>query len=239
LGISFDGHFNAVDADLAHTFSTGTKVSEDTQMTAPLTLVQDLFQTESVSSLAVYLYDYRQADAKSKELERLFREAGLTYDIHVWHEPELSHFYHGVMNFMQAMNIFCSLLIGSVVFLSVVNLTTMNVLQRSREMGTLKALGFGSSAISKIFIIEATVLAFLGCLAGGGLSLFISSIVNRLDIMYTPPGFSAAVVFLLLPNPLTIASVLALVFVLVLVAAAVTVGVLARRSCLQLLTHNG
>jgi putative ABC transport system permease protein len=147
--------------------------------------------------------------------------------------------YSGLMNFLHAMSLFCILLIGSVVVLAVVNLTTMNVLQRSREMGTLKAMGFGSGALVQIFFVEAAVLGVLGCLIGTAIAKVLAVGISHAGIHFTPPGSSVAQDFLIVPDVLTIFEVVVFVLALVVVSAAATAWTLGRRSCLDLLTHSG
>ena len=238
MAMTASGHFNATDADIAHVFSTGSKVNEDTQLTAPLSLVQDLLQTDRVSSVAIYLEDFRNTDAVARDLRERLSQAGLSYDVHLWNERKLSPMYSGLMNFLHAMGLFCTLLIGSVVVLAVVNLTTMNVLQRSREMGTLKAMGFGSGALVQIFFVEAAVLGFLGCLIGTGIAKVLAVGISHAGIHFTPPGSSVAQDFIIVPDVLTIFEVAVFVLALVALSAAATAWALGRRSCLDLLTHS-
>jgi putative ABC transport system permease protein len=238
MAMTASGHFNAADADIAHVFRTGSKVNEDTQLTAPLSLVQDLLQTDRVSSIAIYLEDYRRSDQVAQLLRQSLAQARLDYDVHVWNERKLSPIYTGLMNFLHAMALFCALLIGSVVVLAVVNLTTMNVLQRSRELGTLKALGYGSGALLQIFCVEAAALGVLGCLVGTVMAKALAVGISHAGIQFTPPGSSVAQDFLVAPDMATIAMVVAFVLSLVLASATGTAWSLGRRSCLDLLTHN-
>ncbi len=238
MGLTFDGHFGAVDADVAHIFSTGTTIDEDTRLTAPLSLVQDLYQTDRATYLAVYLKDHSRARELAPEFNERLKKLGLELDIYPWDEKRISPFYVGIMSFIKAMGVFCGLLIASIVALCVINLTMMNVLERSKEMGMLKALGFQRWPIVQIFLAEAAVIAFLGCLIGIGVAEALCQVINSTDIRFNPPGFAGSVGFLLVPNPSNIVQVSTAISLLVLIASGTTSFVMAKRSCLELLTQN-
>jgi putative ABC transport system permease protein len=54
----------------------------------------------------------------------------------------------------------------------VVNTMIISVIERTREIGTLKAIGAKNSTVLKIFILEAFLL---GCL-GGGIGIIVGSV---------------------------------------------------------------
>lgn len=238
MGLTFDGHFGAVDADVAHIFSTGSTMQEDIRLTAPLSLVRELYQTERASHVAVYLKDHARARALLPRFEERLKAAGLDVEIFAWNEKRISPFYHGVMSFIHAMHALCTVLIGSVVALCVINLTTMNVLERSREIGMLKALGFRSGTISRLFAAEATVVALVGSALGVLLALALCSYFNQSGIRFHPPGFAGSVNFMLVPNMAAVIRVVFIVLTLVLASSALTSYFMSRRSSFELLTQK-
>lgn len=238
MGLTFDGHFGAVDADIAHIFSTGSTLQEDTRLTAPLALVQELYQTERASHVAIYLKDHSRAERLMPAFAAQLKAAGLNVEIFSWNDRRISPFYHGVMSFIRAMDLFCTLLISSVVALCVINLTTMNVLERSREIGTLKAIGFPRSLIARIFLAEASLVAAVGSALGLALALLVCHYLEGAGIRFHPPGFTGSVSFILAPSPVSILRVLGLLTGLVLLASGWTSFSMARRSSLELLTEK-
>jgi putative ABC transport system permease protein len=71
-----------------------------------------------------------------------------------------------LMGFFYAF-IFFSLLFGaSLGFASIFNTTTINLLERSREIATLRMIGYTAKEISVTLIIENLVIGLIGILVG-------------------------------------------------------------------------
>jgi putative ABC transport system permease protein len=74
------------------------------------------------------------------------------------------------------------------VFFSVLEVLTMSFLERTREVGTIRAIGTNRLQVFRIFLAEGTILGLLGgvlgVLAGAALGLWINSV----DIRWLPPG---------------------------------------------------
>jgi putative ABC transport system permease protein len=100
-----------------------------------------------------------------------------------------------------------ALIIGG---LSVVNTMFMAVAERVREIGLKKAVGATTMNVMGEFLIEATLIGFLGGLIGWTLGAIITQVANAL----TPPGQST---LFLLDTQIT---VIALVFATALGAVA-------------------
>jgi putative ABC transport system permease protein len=58
--------------------------------------------------------------------------------------------------------------------LGIVNTMIMNVSERTKEIGILKALGATNSQVRSLFLVESALIGFFGGLLGVGLSLFAS-----------------------------------------------------------------
>lgn len=238
ITVAFDGQIGALDADVAYLYSTGSAMIEDTKMAAPLATIQELFNTRNVSSMSVYYHDHDHAREKARRVQRLLREGGLDVEVYDWFDERLNPMFSGAINFLYTMSGFFGLLILTIVVLSVINLTTMNVLERMREIGTLKALGFQQGMIAQIFLAEGVVVASIGCALGLGIALAASSALNNSGIMFLPPGSSAPIPLLVIPDLFVSALVVGPMFVFVVLASFLTSHKLSKRSCLDLLTDS-
>lgn len=73
-------------------------------------------------------------------------------------------------------------LIGSIALavssLGIVNTMVMSILERTREIGIMKAIGGSDGDIRKIFLIEASAIGFLGGISGVVLGWIVGRIVN-------------------------------------------------------------
>jgi len=74
-----------------------------------------------------------------------------------------------------------------IVILSAAIVMTMAVTERTREIGTLRAIGTRPAGIQKMFLAEGAVLAIIGCVAGAILALVVRAALNASGIILPPP----------------------------------------------------
>ena len=63
----------------------------------------------------------------------------------------------------------------------------MSVIERMREFGALLAMGTDRMQLARLVMLEALWLAFAGGLFGNVLALFVSWVINLLQIEMPPP----------------------------------------------------
>ncbi len=63
-------------------------------------------------------------------------------------------------------------------FFGVVNTQYISVLERTREIGLMKALGMSRGAVSRLFMIEATWIGFIGAVLGSALAFAVGTALN-------------------------------------------------------------
>jgi putative ABC transport system permease protein len=80
--------------------------------------------------------------------------------------------------------------------IGIVNTMTISVLERTREIGTLKALGAKSRDILFIFLSESTLTGIVGGLIGAGVGYVVSFIAG--NIIGIAPVFSISLVLLVI-----------------------------------------
>jgi ABC-type antimicrobial peptide transport system permease subunit len=73
-------------------------------------------------------------------------------------------------------------LIGSIALavssLGIMNTMVMSILERTREIGIMKAIGGSDGDIRRIFLIEASAIGFFGGIAGVALGWLVGRVVN-------------------------------------------------------------
>jgi len=62
------------------------------------------------------------------------------------------------------------------------------VVERTREIGTLRAIGLKRGGVVRLFTTESMLLTLVGCVAGLLLSLLVRWGVNNANITYIPPN---------------------------------------------------
>jgi putative ABC transport system permease protein len=90
---------------------------------------------------------------------------------------------------------FVFLLIGGIVLFTVSNTMNTSVVERTVEIGTLRAIGLRRSGILHLFVIEGAMLGFFGAVFGALLALFLSVVINNLGLTWLPPASVAPLPF--------------------------------------------
>ena len=100
----------------------------------------------------------------------------------------LNPFYVQTIQLFDTIFGFIFALIGSIVLFTVGNTMNTAVVERTVEIGTLRAIGLRSAGIRRLFVTEGALLGFFGALSGVALALLVSALANRMGLTWTPPG---------------------------------------------------
>ncbi len=92
---------------------------------------------------------------------------------------QIDNMMNGIMLFIGAIASI-GLLVGVI---SIVNIMLVNVTERTREIGVLKAIGFTNREILGSILMEAGLLGFIGALVG----LVMAAILLQLGIIFFGP----------------------------------------------------
>jgi putative ABC transport system permease protein len=225
-GITFDGSLAATDSEVVNLFHTPTAETDDQVLYATLPALQRLYDTDAVSYIAVFLKDWRDAAPVAHDLRARLRDAGVPADVYEFTDERVSPYYVGSMVFLRSMGGFIVLIVASVVVLGVMNSTTLTVYERSRELGTLRAVGYTRPQVRGLVIREVALLALLGVCAGIALAYIAAGAVSLADVRINPPGTPGTMRVVLTPG---VRVVLWLVALLVPLSLAVAWAVAGRR----------
>jgi putative ABC transport system permease protein len=185
------GQVNALDAQLYQLIDAPIEALEDKLALVPLKFAQDLYDTTSVDRVSVLLDSGAHTEAMRALLANELREAGLDLDIKTWNE--LSPFYTKVKKMFDVIFVTSFLIVFTIVVMSVVNTFTMAVMERTREIGTLRALGVKRRGIVSLFSLESVVLGGLGSAMGIALTLLVVALVGWLQPTWIPPQIARRV----------------------------------------------
>ena len=185
------GQINALDAQLRQFIDAPIEALEDKLATVPLQFAQNLYDTKSVDRLTVLLKNNDQTYAMRTLLASEFAAAGLKLEIKTWNE--LSPFYTKVKKMFNVIFLITFLIVFTIVVMSVVNTVTMAVMERTREIGTLRALGMKRTGIVALFSLESMALGSFGSLLGVALTLFVVNIIDLLRPTWIPPQITREV----------------------------------------------
>jgi putative ABC transport system permease protein len=186
------GQANALDIQVAGRFNTGNAATNDLYTYMPLQLVRSLYDADGrADRLTILLDDVDATEAVRTALLKKLATAGFDVEISTWNE--LSAFYTQVHGMFDMIFGFIFSIVITVVVMSVANSMGMAVVERTREIGTLRAIGLRRRGVIGLFVAEAAVLVLLGCIAGLLLTLGVRYGINVADISYVPPNQTSRV----------------------------------------------
>ena len=88
---------------------------------------------------------------------------------------ELTPFYGQVIGLFSAIFLFIALIMGVIVLFAVVNTMTMNVMERTNEIGTMRAMGVRRRGIRRQFLVEGGMIGAIGATFGVVLAILIAT----------------------------------------------------------------
>jgi putative ABC transport system permease protein len=230
------GQANASDATVIGTYNTGNAGLEDKAIFMPLAMAQSLYDApDRADRLTVLLPGLEQTDSARRLLAADFAAAGLDVEVSTWRE--LSAFYRQVKGMFDMIFGFILCIVLTIVVMSVTNSMRMSVIERTREIGTLRAIGLRRTAVVRLFTTEALLLAVLGGLGGLALMLAVRAGVNAAQFAYTPPNSSGKVLLLVGFDAGKVLATFAMLGLLSLTAAISPSRRAARRPVTESLAH--
>ncbi len=186
-----EGLTNALDIDVGEIYNTGNAGTNDKLLLLPFAFAQRLLDTDGADRLIVLLRDRTQTQAARTRLSEMLQRENFDLEIKTW--LELSSFYNQVKNLFDMIFSFIFAIVIIIVLMSIINTMSMAVMERTREIGTLRSLGMRRWDISWLFTVEGILLVVLGAVAGTMLSLVIALLVNQAGLSYVPPNNTDAV----------------------------------------------
>lgn len=192
LSNTLNGQANALDITVGHSFNTGNAGSNDKFAFVSLALARSLLDAEGrADRLTILLDDAGQTEAMRNQLREKLRVAGFDVEIQTWRE--LSDFYNQVHDMFDMIFGFIFSIVLTVVVMSVANSMGMTVVERTREIGTLRAIGLRRSGVVRLFTAESMLLSLIGCVTGLLVALAVRWGINAAGISYTPPNSAGSV----------------------------------------------
>ena len=189
---TLSGQANALDVTVGHKFNTGNAGSNDKFAFVTLALARNLLDAGGrADRLTILLDDGSQTEAVRLRLLPKLRDAGFDVEIQTW--QELSDFYNQVRGMFDMIFGFIFSIVLTVVLMSVANSMGMTVVERTREIGTLRAIGLKRWGVVRLFTTESMLLTVIGCTVGLLITLGVRWGINVANISYTPPSSASPV----------------------------------------------
>jgi putative ABC transport system permease protein len=232
---TLSGQMNAMDIQVMGVYDSGSDATNDKYMRFTFDFAQALVDTHKAERIVVLLGNWKKTEQMRALLLKKLTGAGIVCEIKTWNE--LSLFYSKVRGMFDMIFLFLFTIVLVIVVMSTVNTMGMAVLERTREIGTLRALGLKRRGVSLLFAMEGGVLGFFGSFIGVVLHVSVWGMIRAFSPTYTPPGIST-------PVPLVVDLVPRALFVLMfflvflsLIAAIVPARRAAKQNVVNALGH--
>jgi putative ABC transport system permease protein len=196
LAATAGGAPNVVSLSVAGAEPQGVRELDDNFIAMHLGLAQQLVYgrgEHKVTAIVLQLHRTEDLPVVRARLQHLIAQDHL--DLEVRDFGELAPFYVQVKAMFGTIFVFISLVMGVIVLFAVVNTMTMNVMERTNEIGTIRAMGVRRSGIRRQFILEGALIGAIGATVGAVLALAVSAAVNHAGWTWVPPGNSAPTPF--------------------------------------------
>ncbi|MFH1157152.1 MAG: FtsX-like permease family protein [Pseudomonadota bacterium] len=235
MAATVDGQINALDIEVAGTFNTGSDATNDKFMRVPFDFAQTLYETDMSDRVVVLLMDWKKTDELRDRLSAVLESAGLGCELRTW--VELSQFYIKVKNMFDMIFTFIFCIVLIIVIMSIINTMSMSVLERTREIGTLRALGLKRRGVCRLFAEEGALLGSLGSIAGVFITVAVWGLICWIQPNYVPPGGSSPVPLTVNLVPATMVHMFAFLSGLSLISAVIPAVQASRQSVVEALSH--
>ncbi len=237
MAMTTDGVLNALDVDVVGVTRLPVRDLDDRYLATSLGAADVLLAAGGrVSKLVVFLRQGSSAEDVGERLRRTLSQQGIVVDFRTWRD--LAVFYRQVRQLYLAIFGFLGLVLGIIVLLATANTMLMVTTERTREIGTLRALGARRSYVERLFLAESVLVAVVGCLAGAAFALVLRAVLNRSGIMLPPPpGVAHAIPLHIKFYPAAYVLGAAVMLLTVLAAAWLPARRAARREIVEALAH--
>ena len=182
---------NVAALNVLQTESQGFKELDEVAVILQFAQAQQLVFGRSppkASAIMVQLQHGDQIPAAMDRLRELLPSAAPRQHLTVLDFEMLNPFYVQTLQLFDAIFGFIFVLIGGIVLFTVSNTMNTAVIERTTEIGTLRAVGLRRSGIRRMFVTEGLLLGVAGALLGAALALLIAGVVNQLQLTWLPPG---------------------------------------------------
>ena len=178
----------------------GYKEFDEVAVMMHLAQTQQLIYGKSdpkVTSIIVQLKHSDQMPAAVARLTPLLASFSKTQPLAVLDFQTLNPFYVQTIQLFDTIFGFIFALIGAIVLFTVSNTMNTAVVERTVEIGTLRAIGLRRAGIRNLFVSEGALLGLAGGVLGVLLALLLATASNAMGFTWTPPGSAQ-------PLPLTL-----------------------------------
>jgi putative ABC transport system permease protein len=191
LAATISGAPNVARLRVVKAIELGGKEADDNYIGMHLPTAQRLLYggaPPEVTAIALQLHHTSQIPLARQRLAELLATTLRGAPLAVYDFRTLNPYYGQTVGMFSAIFGFIAVLIGAIVLFTVGNTMNAAIVERTVEIGTLRAMGLRRSGIRRLFVSEAVLLGALGALLGVLTALGLAALINHSGLTWTPPG---------------------------------------------------
>ena len=177
------GAVNTLDFEVVGVFQSFSKDFDARAVRVPLSAARNLMDNKSAHLIVVALDKTGDTDMVLASLRKKLEPQG--FELASWRE--LSDFYDKTIQLYDRQFGVLRLIILLMVLLSVANSVNMTLFERTREFGTMLALGDRPGRVFQLIMTESALLGIMGAILGVGLGCIAAWIISAIGIPMPPP----------------------------------------------------
>ncbi len=179
-------YINGVPFEVIGVLEETGSLGEDNMIYVPIESFRKTFSLNGLTSMIVLLKEGTDTEAFASYIkDKLNRKIGKDV-VEALTPAQLQDIIGNILMLINILIISIasiSIIVGSI---GITNSLYSSVLQRKREIGTMKAVGAKNSQIMIIFLFESVIISFIGVLIGYVLALLLSYILITLMAHFSP-----------------------------------------------------
>lgn len=192
---------NAIEAPIVGIVDAQLREIDSRWVSMPLEMAQRLYDTDKLTMVTVKLKHPSDARDFKKRLEAAAAAKGLKFDALNWKEHSMSEFIRGGLTILHMFRNLFMLVVITIAVMSIANTMMKAVAERTREIGTLRSLGFLRKDLAILFALEGLYLSSLACTIGLIASSLIAAAVTASGLKFQAGILSSPIALKIVPNP--------------------------------------
>jgi putative ABC transport system permease protein len=230
---SLAGQVNALDAEVLQISEVASEALNNRYVFLPLSLAQSLYDTDGVSCVRILLKDGDDTDAVTAKLREELPEEG--WEVITWYD--ISRLYLRTKRMFDIIFGLVFAIIVTIVTMSVLNTIGMAVVERTREIGTLRAIGLKRPGVVRLFGTESALLGVIGTVVGLIFTLIFAITIRWLQPTWEPPVTAREIVWEIRILPIYLLVTFGLLVIFTSLAAIAPARRAAKQSIVDSLGH--
>jgi len=182
---------NVTSLEVIRAEEQGFKELDEVYVMMHLAKTQQLIYGKSppkVTSIILQLRHSDQIPAAMARLTPILTRFSATQPLAVLDFRTLNPFYVQTVQLFDTIFGFIFALIGAIVLFTVSNTMNTAVVERTVEIGTLRAVGLRRGGIRRLFVTEGALLGLCGAVLGVVLALLLAGVSNQMGLTWSAPG---------------------------------------------------